>query len=63
MQPPERYINHSCYANTVVVGQSDVASRDIPPNTEITSDYIDIETENFECNCGAVNSRGASRAK
>jgi uncharacterized protein len=57
MQSPERYMNHSCEANTHVVGKSDVASRDILPDEEITSDYIDLETENFECNCGAVGCR------
>lgn len=53
MQPPERYINHSCDANTQVVGKSDVASRDIQPGEEITSDYLDLETEQFTCNCGS----------
>jgi uncharacterized protein len=62
MQSPERYINHSCDANTRVINQSDVASCDIPPNTEITSDYIDIETEDFICNCGSKNCRGISRS-
>jgi|GEM_PF-719176 len=53
MQPPERYMNHSCSANTRVVGRSDVALRDIQPGEEITSDYIDSETENFACICGS----------
>ena len=61
MQPPERYINHSCGANTVVVGQSDVASRDIHVGEEITSDYMDIETEYFVCKCGTQKCRGSSR--
>jgi len=63
MQPPERYINHSCEANTVVVSKSDVASSDILPGEEITSDYIDIETENFVCNCKSKNCKGVSRGK
>lgn len=58
MQPPERYINHSCDANTHVVGKSDVARRDIQKGEEITSDYLDIDTEDFECSCGADNCRG-----
>ena len=62
MQPPERYINHSCEPNTIVVNQSDVASKDIMPNEEITSDYIDVETENFTCRCGSTKCRGFSRA-
>ncbi len=57
MQPPERYINHSCDANTHVVGQSDIASRDIQPGEEITSDYMDLETEDFQCQCGSPKCR------
>jgi|SRR5581483_1478100 len=57
MQPPERYLNHSCDPNTHVVGHSDVASTDIQPGEEITSDYLDLETENFECNCGSPKCR------
>lgn len=60
MQPPERYMNHSCDANTRVVGQSDVAARDIQAGEEITSDYIDIETEDFICSCGTQNCRSVS---
>lgn len=62
MQPPERYINHSCEANTVVFKQSDVACRNIHLGEEITSDYIDIETENFICNCRTQNCRSKSRS-
>jgi len=61
MQPPERYINHSCNANTHVAGKSDVTARDIQPGEEITSDYIDLSTENFVCNCGASNCRGVAK--
>lgn len=58
MQPPERFMNHSCDANTHVVGRSDVASRDIAIGEEITADYLDLETEEFICNCGTTNCRG-----
>ena len=57
MQAPERYINHSCEPNTKVVGQSDVALRDIQPGEEITSDYMDLETESFQCHCGSNSCR------
>lgn len=57
MQAPERYMNHSCEPNTHVEGKSDVASRDIKPGEEITSDYMDLETENFICQCGSRNCR------
>lgn len=59
MQPPERYMNHSCDANTHVVGRSDIALRDIEPGEEITSDYLDME--DFACNCGAKNCRRQDR--
>lgn len=62
MQPPERYMNHSCDANTRVVNKSDVATRVIKVGEEITSDYIDVDTEDFECNCGSIKCRGKSRA-
>ncbi|MCB9822392.1 SET domain-containing protein-lysine N-methyltransferase [Candidatus Nomurabacteria bacterium] len=57
MQPPERFVNHSCEPNTHVEGQCDVASRDIQPGEEITSDYMDLETENFRCHCGSAKCR------
>lgn len=59
MQPPERYMNHSCDANTHVVDRSDVALREIHIGEEITSDYLDLGTESFICNCGSVNCRGS----
>lgn len=61
MQPPEKYMNHSCEPNTHVVGKSDVASRNIEPGEEITSDYMDLETENFICNCGSPKCRSKTR--
>jgi len=39
VQPPERYVNHSCDNNTVVRDFCDVAVRDIDAGEEITSDY------------------------
>lgn len=57
MQTPERYMNHSCNANTYVVAKSDVASRDIQRGEEITSDYLDIKIGDINCNCGATNCR------
>lgn len=57
MQPPERYMNHSCNPNTCVVGRKDVAIRDILPGEEITSDYLDLEKEELLCRCGAVTCR------
>lgn len=61
MQAPERYMNHSCGPNTHVVGNCDVASRTIEPGEEITSDYMDLETENFVCKCGSPNCRSTKK--
>ena len=63
MQPPERYVNHSCEPNTHVVGRSDVALRDIHPGEEVTSDYVDLEAEGFVCNCGSKICRGKAKSE
>ena len=55
MQPPERFMNHSCDPNTHVVDRSDVALRDIAPGEELTSDYLDFTDKNVFCNCGSAN--------
>lgn len=61
MQEPERYMNHSCEPNTKVFGKSDVAVRDIEPGEEITSDYMDLETEDFVCQCGSNKCRSLKK--
>jgi len=59
VQPPERFVNHSCNNNTVVRNFCDVALRRIGVGEEITSDYsIDGSQYGFTCLCGAVNCRG-----
>ena len=59
VQPPERYVNHSCDNNTVVRDYCDVAVRDIAPGEEVTSDYSsDGSGSKFTCSCGAENCRG-----
>ena len=55
MQIPERYVNHSCNANTFVKNNSDIAIRDIKKGEEITSNYSDSEPLDFECKCGSEN--------
>jgi SET domain-containing protein len=55
MQPPERYVNHSCNPNTKVKDFCDVASRSIKKGEEITSDYSADSLEGFKCNCGSEN--------
>jgi SET domain-containing protein len=59
VQPPERYVNHSCDNNTAVCDYCDVAVRPIGAGEEITSDYSsDGSGSNFTCSCGAPNCRG-----
>ena len=60
MQPPERFVNHSCDANTYVDGFCDVAKRDIKKGEEITGDYSEDTTPDFKmiCNCGSKNCKG-----
>ena len=60
MQPPERYVNHSCNANTKIQNSCDVAIRDIKKGEEITSDYSeDLPPDSkMKCNCGSKNCRG-----
>jgi hypothetical protein len=59
MQPPERYVNHSCDNNTAVRDFCDVAVRRISEGEEVTSDYsADGSGSRFVCSCGAGNCRG-----
>ena len=59
VQPPERFVNHSCDNNTVVVNFSDVAIASIAAGDEITSDYgSDGAAISFKCACGSLNCRG-----
>ena len=59
VQPPERYVNHSCNSNTEVRDFCDVAVVPIKCGDEITSDYgSDGASVSFECQCGSANCRG-----
>ena len=59
VQSPERFVNHSCDANTEVRGFADVAVRDIAAGEEITSNYeTDGAEHSFRCSCGAPTCRG-----
>lgn len=58
MQPPEKFVNHSCEANTQVKNSCDVAVRNIKKGEEITSDYGKGGSVSFECKCGSKNCRG-----
>lgn len=64
MQPPERYINHSCDPNSFVRTVDGVrwvfALRDISKGEEITYDYCinGIGDVVWRCNCGSERCRG-----
>jgi SET domain-containing protein len=58
VQPPERFVNHSCENNTEVRDFSDVAIRRIEIGEEITSDYgTDGSGVSFDCLCGSDDCR------
>jgi SET domain-containing protein len=65
MQPPARYVNHSCEANTYAENFCDIAKSDIKKGEEITGDYSENEVPGFEmkCNCGSRKCRGTIRSK
>jgi SET domain-containing protein len=59
VQPPERFVNHSCDNNTEVRDFCDVAVVPIASGDEITSDYgSDGSGLRFECVCGSRKCRG-----
>ncbi|MFA5797440.1 MAG: SET domain-containing protein [Candidatus Woesearchaeota archaeon] len=55
MQPPARYMNHSCEPNTTAKNFCDVAIRDIKKGEEITANYREDNPPGFEmkCTCGS----------
>lgn len=60
IEPPGRYVNHSCEPNVVEKKRVAYALRDIKKGEEITIDYDQIaylETP-FKCNCSSKNCRG-----
>jgi SET domain-containing protein len=58
VQPPERFVNHSCDGNTEVRDFCDVAIKRIEIGEEITSDYGTVGAAvSFECKCGSVKCR------
>lgn len=62
---PERFINHSCEANTLPGDRCDIALRDIQAGEEITADYSHfyIPSGYFQCTCGSQKCRGVIRGK
>ncbi|MGC8929447.1 MAG: SET domain-containing protein [Candidatus Woesearchaeota archaeon] len=64
MQPPAKYVNHSCDANTYSDNFCDVAKRDIRKGEEITANYSETMApdEYMECKCGSKNCRKIIKA-
>ena len=58
MQPPEKYMNHSCESNTTAKNLSDIAVHDIKKGEEITADYSNDGVISFDCNCGTKICKG-----
>ncbi|MFH1294669.1 MAG: SET domain-containing protein [Candidatus Aenigmatarchaeota archaeon] len=60
LQPPERYVNHSCEANTNIRDFCDVAVRDIKKGEEITTNCLGAAPDWFKikCNCGSKECKG-----
>jgi SET domain-containing protein len=60
MQDPEKYVNHSCDANTTAKQFCDIAKRDIKKGEEITANYKEELPQNvhMKCNCGSKNCVG-----
>jgi len=65
VQPPARFVNHSCDPNTGIRNLYGIARRDIKKNEEITKDYSKEKYPglNMECNCGSENCNGIITAK
>jgi len=57
MQEPEKYVNHSCDANTKSENFCDIAKRDILKGEEITGNYRETSLDGLtsKCNCGNLN--------
>ncbi len=55
IQPPERYVNHSCSPNAYIKNSHYIAKRNIKKGEEITEDYTKMD-KNFSCKgCNAKN--------
>ncbi|MFH1630775.1 MAG: SET domain-containing protein [Candidatus Aenigmatarchaeota archaeon] len=65
MQSPERYINHSCNANTKMVDFCDVAKRNIKKGEEITGNYAEDKNPyiNIRCTCGSKRCKKLIRTR
>lgn len=60
IEPPAKYVNHSCDPNVIERDRVAYALRNISKGQEITIDYDRIAylEKPFECRCGSKNCRG-----
>jgi len=60
MEPPARFVNHSCNPNARGSDRQDIAIRIIEAGEEVTVDYAaeHVPGLSLECNCQAPNCRG-----
>lgn len=65
IEPPARYVNHSCNPNVTERGRIAYALKDIKKGEEITIDYDKIAylEKAFECHCNSENCRGFVRGR
>ncbi len=65
IEPPARYVNHSCEPNAAEQDRVGYALRDIKKGEEITIDYDNIAflEKPFACRCGSKNCRGTVNGK
>lgn len=63
MEPPARFVNHSCEPNIAERERAGYALRDIQSGEELTIDYDTVGSleEPFECRCGSEQCRGIVR--
>ena len=59
-QPPARFVNHSCDANTYSNHLCDIANREIKKGEEITANYLDEKVPELKmrCKCASKNCLG-----
>ncbi|MDX2028409.1 MAG: SET domain-containing protein-lysine N-methyltransferase [Alphaproteobacteria bacterium] len=60
MGKPERFVNHSCNANTTTGDKCDIAVKDINEGEEITADYAECIAigQRMTCSCGSSGCQG-----
>lgn len=65
IEPPARYVNHSCNPNITEKERTAYALKNIKKGEEITIDYDKIAylEKPFECHCGSKNCRKFVRGR